>query len=163
MGSSKIPIVPGDTDKSEIIERIFAEGAKIMPPAYAHKALTQKQKETIRRWVSEGAVYEGHWSYQPVQRPSVPDVRDASVVKNPIDNFIQSRLRQDGLMASNEADKRTLLRRVTIDLTGLLPTPEELTAFLSLSHCELAEEVFVNLAEGVALNRHRDRRKVFQK
>ncbi len=67
--SGRIPIVPGDPDKSEIIERIFADGAKIMPPAYAHKTLTQKQKDMIRRWVSEGAVYEGHWAYQPLQRP----------------------------------------------------------------------------------------------
>jgi hypothetical protein len=131
MQSAKIPIVPGDPDKSEIIERIFDGGAKIMPPAYVHKELTQKQKDTIRRWVSEGAVYEGHWAYQPLQRPQVPNVGDASVVKNPIDNFIQSRLKQEGLAVSSEADKRTLLRRVTIDLTGLLPTPEDLTAFLS--------------------------------
>src|SRR4029077_20802858 len=112
MPSAKIPIVPGDPDKSGIIERIFADRAKIMPPAYAHKALTQKQKETIRRWVSQGAVYEGHWAYQPLQRPSVPDVGRAAGLKNPIDNFIQSRLRQDGLAPSSEADKRTLLRRV---------------------------------------------------
>src|SRR4029077_8885263 len=131
MPSAKIPIVPGDPDKSGIIERIFADRAKIMPPAYAHKALTQKQKETIRRWVSEGAVYEGHWAYQPLQRPSVPDVGDATVVNNPVDNFIQSRLRQDDLKAANDADQRTLLRRVTVDLTGLLPTAEEITAFLS--------------------------------
>jgi hypothetical protein len=131
MRSARIPIVPGDPDKSEIVERIFADGAKIMPPASAHKALTQKQKETIRRWVSEGAVYEGHWAYQPLQRPSVPDVGGASGVKNPIDNFIQNRLRQEGLAPSSEADKRTLLRRVTIDLTGLVPTREETGAFLS--------------------------------
>jgi len=141
MRSTRIPIVPGDPDKSEIVERIFADGAKIMPPAYAHKALTQKQKETIRRWVSEGAVYEGHWAYQPLQRPSVPDVGGASVVKNPIDNFIQSRLRQDGLTVSNEADKRTLLRRVTIDLTGLVPTREEISAFLSDSSPEAYDKV----------------------
>jgi hypothetical protein len=141
MRSSRIPIVPGNPDQSEIIERIFDGGAKIMPPASAHKALMQKQKETIRRWVSEGAVYEGHWAYQALQRPSVPNVGDAAVVKNPIDNFIQRRLKQDGLLASNEADKRTLLRRVTIDVTGLLPTPEQTTAFLSDSSPDAYEKV----------------------
>jgi hypothetical protein len=129
--SSRIPVVPGDPDKSEIIERIFATGAKIMPPVYAHKELTQKQKETIRRWVTEGAVYEGHWAYQPLQRPAVPEAADASLVKNPIDHFIQDRLKREGLVSSSDADQRTLLRRVTLDLTGLVPTPEEMAAFLS--------------------------------
>jgi hypothetical protein len=129
--SGRVPIIPGDPDKSEIVERIFASGSKIMPPAYAHKELTQKQKETIRRWVAQGAVYEGHWAYQPLQRPAVPEAAKASLVKNPIDNFIQDRLKPAGLTPSNEADKRTLLRRVTLDLTGLLPTAEEMTAFLS--------------------------------
>src|SRR5436190_22466167 len=94
--SGRTPIVPGDPDKSEIIARIFAGGAKVMPPASAHKELTQKQKDTIRQWVAEGAVYEGHWSYQPVARPAVPAAADLSRTKNPIDNFIQDRLRRDG-------------------------------------------------------------------
>ena len=139
--SSRIPIVPGDPNKSEVVERIFASGAKIMPPAYAHKELTQKQKETIRRWVAEGAVYEGHWAYQPLHRLAVPDAADASLVKNPIDNFIQDRLKQQDLKPSNEADKRTLLRRVTIDLTGLLPTPDEMSDFLSDSSPSAYEKV----------------------
>jgi hypothetical protein len=139
--SARIPIVPGDPDKSEIVERIFATGAKTMPPAYAHKVLTEKQKETIRRWVSEGAVYEGHWAYEPLQRPAVPTVDDASSVKNPIDSFIQSRLMQEGLAPSREADKGMLLRRVTIDLTGLAPTQEELKAFLSDNSSDAYEKV----------------------
>ncbi len=129
--SGRMPIVPGDPDKSQIIARIFAEGASVMPPASAHKALTQAQKETIRRWVADGAVYEGHWSYQPVTRPMVPAVADVSRIKNPIDNFIQERLHRDALTPGNEADKRTLLRRVTLDVTGLLPTSDETRAFLA--------------------------------
>src|SRR6266852_9276642 len=70
--SGRTPIVPGDPDHSEIIARILASGAKVMPPTSAHKELTEKQKDTIRRWVAEGAVYEGHWAYQPVARPAVP-------------------------------------------------------------------------------------------
>jgi hypothetical protein len=69
--SGRIPIVPGDPDKSEIVARVFADGATVMPPRAAHKELTQAQKETIRRWVAEGAVYEGHWTYQPVVRPAL--------------------------------------------------------------------------------------------
>src|SRR6266568_2516562 len=126
--SGVTPIVPGDPEKSAIIERIFATTpAKQMPPVYAHKELTAAQKETIRRWVAEGAVYEGHWSYEPVKRPPVPQVAN---VRSPIDAFIQERLAREGLQPSPEADRRTLLRRVTLDLTGLPPTPEELSAFL---------------------------------
>jgi Protein of unknown function (DUF1553)/Protein of unknown function (DUF1549)/Planctomycete cytochrome C len=129
--SGRTPIVPGDPDKSEIVARIFASGAKVMPPASAHKELTEKQKDTIRRWVAEGAVYEGHWAYQPVARLAVPASADPSRTKNPIDNFIQDRLRRELLTPVPAADPRTLLRRVTLDLTGVPPTPEEMRAFLA--------------------------------
>jgi hypothetical protein len=122
-----IPIVPGDPDKSEIVKRVFASSAgKRMPPVFAHKDLTEKQKQTIRQWVAEGAAYEGHWAYQPIQRPKVPQVQAAL---NPIDSFIQDRVTKEGLTPSPEADRRTLIRRVTFDLTGLPPTPEEARAF----------------------------------
>jgi hypothetical protein len=124
------PIVPGDPEHSEIIQRIFAKDGKVMPPPFAHKELNEKQKETIRQWVAEGAKYEVHWSYQPVSRPPVPVVNGATAA-NPIDAFIQARLAQDGLKPSPEADRRTLIRRVTLDLTGLAPTPAEITAFVA--------------------------------
>ena len=139
--AGRTPIVPGDPDKSEIIARIFASGPSVMPPKYAHKELTQAQKETIRRWVAEGAVYEGHWSYQRVRRPAIPAVVDASRVKNPIDQFIQDRLRRENLTPASEADKRTLLRRVTLDVTGLLPTIEDMRAFLADTAPDAYEKV----------------------
>jgi hypothetical protein len=123
------PIVPGDPEKSHIIQRIFATDARQMPPKYAHKELTEAQKETLKKWVAEGAVYEGHWAYEPVKRPAVPQVAGGTV-RNPIDAFIQERLAREGLKPSPEADKRTLLRRVTLDLTGIPPTPAEVDAFL---------------------------------
>jgi hypothetical protein len=128
--SGAIPIVPGDPDKSAIVQRIFAtDPARRMPPKYAEKVLTDAQKETIRRWVAEGAAYEGHWAYQPVKRPPVPEVADAKApIRNPIDNFIQARLAREQLTPSPEADRRTLLRRVTLDLTGIPPTPQEADA-----------------------------------
>jgi hypothetical protein len=119
-----VPIVPGDPEKSAIIQRIFDTGARVMPPASIHKELTAAQKDTIRRWVAEGAKYEGHWSYQPVQRTATPEG------VNPIDYFIQERLTHAGLKPSPEADRRTLIRRVTLDLTGVPPTPEEVAAFV---------------------------------
>jgi hypothetical protein len=121
------PIVPGDPEHSAIIQRIFAKDARIMPPAFAHKELTATQRDTIRRWVAEGAKYEGHWAYQPVKRPPVPEAHGS----NPIDAFIQSRLAQEHLQPSPEADRRTLIRRVSLDLTGLPPSPQEVEAFLA--------------------------------
>ena len=124
------PIVPGDPDHSEIIKRIFEpNAAKAMPPPMAHKTLTQVQKETIRRWVAEGAKYQGHWAYEPVKRPPVPEPTNTSQIVNPIDAFIQDRLVKAGLTPSIEADRRTLIRRVTFDLTGLPPTSDEVEAF----------------------------------
>jgi len=129
--SGRTPIVPGDPDQSEIIRRVFSTGANVMPPAYAHKTLTEAQKNVIRRWIAEGAAYEGHWAYQPVRRPPVPAVADASRIKNPIDNFIQDGLARAGLTPASEADRRTLFRRATLDLTGLVPTPDEMRTFLA--------------------------------
>lgn len=130
MKDGEIPIVPGKPEKSAIVQRIFAASvARRMPPQYAHKELTEKQKQTIRQWVAEGAVYEGHWAYQPIKRPAVPQLAADAPVVNPIDNYIQERLAKEGLTPSPEADRRTLIRRVTLDLTGLPPTPEEVRAF----------------------------------
>src|SRR5262245_41442645 len=85
-GSGKTPIVPGKPEESEIIRRIFTkEVSQIMPPEFAHKTLSQTQKDAIRQWVAEGARYEGHWSFQLVQRPPVPDSQGN--VPNPIDAF----------------------------------------------------------------------------
>ncbi|MBI3208402.1 MAG: PSD1 domain-containing protein [Candidatus Solibacter usitatus] len=129
--SGVTPIVPGNPAKSAIVERVLsANAAKLMPPAYSHKTLTPKQKETIRQWVAEGASYEGHWAYQSVKRPEVPAARKGSTVRNPIDAFIQQRLEREGLRPAAEADRRTLIRRVSLDLTGLPPTPSEIDAFL---------------------------------
>ena len=125
--TSGTPIVPGDPDHSELIQRIFSKDTtSIMPPEYAHIKLTAAQKDTMRRWIPQGAKYEGHWSYQPILRPAVPLTPK---IANPIDAFIQARLANEGLKPSPEADRRTLIRRVSLDLTGLLPTPEEVAAF----------------------------------
>jgi len=141
--SGAIPIVPGKPEQSAIIDRIFAsDPARAMPPEYVHKELTAAQKETIRRWVAQGAEYEGHWAYVPVRRPPVPEAAGArSLIRNPIDAFIQSRLAREGLEPSPEADRRTLIRRVSLDLTGLPPTPEEVNAFLSDSSPDAYDKV----------------------
>ena len=148
--SGRTPIVPGDPQKSEIIERIFATDGKIMPPKFAHRELTTKQKETIRRWVAQGAVYEGHWAYQPIKRPAVPQAIDAALVRNPIDNFIQERLKREGLSAAPEGDRITLMRRVMLDLTGLPPSPDQVHAFLA----DKAPDAYERLVDTLLSSRH---------
>ncbi len=133
LADGSIPIVPGKPDQSEIIKRVFStDQSEIMPPEYAHKTLTQALKETIRQWVLEGAKYEALWSFQPIKRPPVPEnVENPTLIVNPIDAFIQERLAKEGLQPSPEADRRTLIRRVTLDLTGLPPTPQEVEQFVA--------------------------------
>ncbi|HEY6167677.1 MAG TPA: PSD1 and planctomycete cytochrome C domain-containing protein, partial [Verrucomicrobiae bacterium] len=131
--SGEIPIVPGKPDESEIIKRIFAKDEDdLMPPPDAHKTLTPAQKELFRHWVAEGAKYESHWAYVPLSKPAAPQVRfPIFEIRNPIDAFITEKLVEKSITPSKEADKRTLLRRLSLDLIGLPPTPEEMKAFLA--------------------------------
>src|SRR5262245_16236213 len=146
--SGVIPIVPGKPEESEIVRRIFSnDDYEMMPPKESHKSLTPRQKETIKRWVAEGAKYEGHWAYRALDRPAIPDVSNSrepirnQPIRNPIDAFIQERLTRAGLQAAPEADRRTLIRRVSLDLTGLPPTPQEVAAFLNDKSPDAYEKV----------------------
>ncbi len=97
-----------------------------MPPPKAHKTLTPSQKETVRRWIAQGAEYQPHWAFRPIQRPLVP-----TGCAHPVDAFIRHRLAAENLQAAPETDKFTLIRRVTLDLTGLPPTPAEVDDFVN--------------------------------
>jgi hypothetical protein len=124
-------IVPGRPDESELVRRIFAESElDIMPPPETHKKLTTNQKELLRKWIDQGAEYEEHWAYITPERPVVPAVEMEQWVRNPIDAFILKELEEEGIKPSREADKRILLRRLSLDLTGLPPTWEEMSGFL---------------------------------
>ncbi len=125
------PIVPGKPDESEIIARIF-DPIEPMPPEDSHKLLTPAQQELFRRWVAEGAVYESHWAYAPLVRPAVPVIQSRELrTDNPIDAFIRARLAEENIPPAPAADKARLLRRVSLDLTGLPPTPAQTAAFLA--------------------------------
>lgn len=129
---AKEAFVPGDPEASELIYRIFADDPEEhMPPPETRAPLTDAQKEILRRWIAEGAEYEDHWSYLPLARPNVPKVAKQSWVRTPVDAFVLTRLESEGLAPAAEAARRDLLRRVSLDLTGLPPTPEELAAFLA--------------------------------
>ncbi len=128
-----IAIVPGKPDESELWKRITQHDAgERMPPVNSGKRpLSDAEKELLRRWIEEGAVYEPHWSFVPPVEPPAPAVKDAHWVRDPLDRFVLARLEQEGLAPSPEAGRETLLRRVFLDLTGLPPTPEELAEFLA--------------------------------
>lgn len=123
-------VVAGKPDQSEILQRIAAEDeAKRMPPAKFGKRLTPRQTELVRRWIQQGAKWQKHWSLVPPQAPTLPTVGSDGI--DAIDRFILARLAQEGLTLSPEADKRTLLRRLSFDLIGLPPTPQEMDTFLA--------------------------------
>jgi hypothetical protein len=125
-------IVPGKPDESELVARIeSADEAEIMPLPAAKKPLTVEQKRLLRLWIDQGAGYARHWAFTPPQRPPLPRVKNAGWARNAIDLFVLQRLEEAGLSPASEADKTTLLRRVTLDLTGLPPTLGELDDFLA--------------------------------
>src|SRR6185503_9876492 len=102
----------------------------MMPPPETHKTLTAEQKALLRQWIAEGAEYEPHWAYVKPQRPAAVDTKNPKWERNPIDAFILHTLEDRGSQPSPEADKRTLLRRLSLDLIGLPPTSGEVEAFL---------------------------------
>ncbi len=130
--SGEIAIVPGKPEESELLRRIATDDAEeVMPPTDSGKSLKPAQVALIRRWIEQGADWQEHWSFVPPERPESPTVSDASWPRNAIDTFILLQLDRAKLKPSPEADKATLLRRVTFDLTGLPPTLEQLDAFLA--------------------------------
>ena len=125
---------------TEILRRISSNDKAVrMPPAYlGREKLSDKEISLIREWIEQGAKWEPFWSFIPPQRPAVPN---AAWAKNPIDNFVFAKLTQEGLTPSPEADKRTLIRRVTLDLTGIPPTPQEVASYLTDSSPNAYEKV----------------------
>ena len=125
-------LVPGKPEESELYLRIISEDETYqMPPADFNKTLTPEQIEALTQWIREGAQWEEHWSFTPLVQPMPPAVKNRDWVRNPIDAFILSRLEKEDLQPAAEADKRTLIRRLSFDLTGLPPTLEEIHRFLN--------------------------------
>ena len=128
--SGALAIVPGKPDESEVIKRLYTKDEEdLMPQKESHKTLTNAQKELFRRWVAQGAPYEAHWAYVPLKAPAIPAMPAGG--RNPIDAFIGAKLAEKRIAPAAEASKERLLRRLSLDLTGLPPTPAELAAFLA--------------------------------
>jgi len=134
-------IVPGKLDESVIVERITTDDVtQRMPPK--GKPLSATEVAAVRRWIEQGAKWQTHWAFDPVQRPVVPKIENRkSKIENPIDAFIVAKLEQRGLTLSPPADKVALLRRVTFDITGLPPTPAEVAAFVADESQDAYEKV----------------------
>jgi len=152
-------IVPGHPERSELIKRIESKDAHyLMPQSPQGEATPMKSEEiaVLKEWIKDGAVYRPHWAFEAPVRPAVP----ASVEHwgtNPIDAFVLARMKKDGLGPSSEADKATLIRRVTLDLTGLLPTPAEVRAFENNASPQAYERLVDGLLARPAFGEHRAR------
>ncbi len=138
--SGEQPINPGQASSSSLLARILStDHSTRMPPASTGKRLTAEQIERIKNWIENGAEYQEHWAFLPPQRGEVPET--GPWAQGPLDHFIQARLRQEGVSPNPPADRQTLIRRVTLDLTGLPPTPEEVADFLADDSPEAYEKV----------------------
>lgn len=128
----RVAIKPGDLAGSELWKRLqTTDPDDVMPPPETHKSLTAAQKDTLKRWIEEGASYQKHWAFEPIASPTIPPAQPGQTSWNPIDRFIAARLATDGLKPSPEADRTTLIRRLSFDVRGLPPTVAEVDAFLA--------------------------------
>jgi hypothetical protein len=149
--SGDFAIVPGNTERGTLLKRIFStDDDDVMPPPGTKNALTDTEKQTLKRWIAAGAPYKEHWAFvAPVQAP-LPAVKQADWPKNPIDRFILAKLESQGLHPSPAADRATLIRRVSLDLIGLPPTPEEVDAFVA----DTAPDAYEKVVDRLLANPH---------
>ena len=150
-------IVPGDPKASGIMRRVLSDDPNlVMPPPKVHKPLSKDQIKTLERWIASGAKYERHWAFDaPPRVIPVPETKDRTWAKNPIDSFILARLEKEGLAPSPPASPERWLRRVSFDLTGLPPTRDEMDAFLADTSPEAREKVVDKLLVSPRFGEHR--------
>jgi mono/diheme cytochrome c family protein len=148
-------VVPGKPGDSEMISRISSDDPEEkMPPPKTRKTLKPEQIALLKQWVEQGAPWAEHWAFVAPKKPELPKVRNPMWERNPIDAFILARLDAAGLAPSPEADRTTLIRRVTLDLTGLPPTPEEVDAFLADPSPDAYEKVVDRLLQSPRYGEH---------
>jgi mono/diheme cytochrome c family protein len=151
-------LTPGDAEASELIRRVVSEDEyEVMPPPEHNKPLSKAQRETLVAWVAGGAEFTSPWAFTPPQRPELPPLADNAAVRSPIDQLVQRRIEAAGLTANPRADRRSLIRRVTFDLTGLPPTPAEVDAFLADDADDAYEQLVDRLLESPRYGEHMGR------
>ncbi|HJT31804.1 MAG TPA: DUF1553 domain-containing protein [Pirellulales bacterium] len=141
--SGALAIVPGNADQSELVRRVFAADDERMPPADSNKRLTESEKSLLKQWIAAGAPWQEHWSFVAPTRPALPTIETTTWPRNAIDQFIVARLEHERLTPLPEADRPTLIRRLSLDLTGLPPTPDEVDRFVS----DAADDAYEKLVE----------------
>ncbi len=143
--------VPGKPDESELVGRLFShEADELMPPAKSNRKLSDKQKSLLKQWIAEGAKYEKHWTFTAPVKAPLPEVKNQGWVRNEIDRFVLAKLEAAKLQPSPEADKATLIRRLSLDLIGLPPTPAEVDAFVA----DATPEAYEKLVERLLKSEH---------
>ena len=156
--SGQTAIIPKDLVSSGLVARIIStDPNEKMPPPDSGKSISPEEIEILKQWVAQGAEFQGHWSFIPAVRREPPATRFTEHVRNEIDRFVLSRLEAEGLTPAPEADKISLIRRATIDLTGLPPTPKEVDAFLSDNSAEAYERVVDRLLQSPRYGEHQGR------
>ncbi len=153
--SGAFAVVAGKPEESELLRRLTTDDEdEVMPPADSGKSLTPEQVSLVRRWIEQGAEWQEHWAFVAPARPELPEVKKKAWVRNPIDAFVLARLEKESLQPSTAADKETILRRVTFDLTGLPPTLEEIDAFLADDSADAYEHVVDRLLQSPHYGEH---------
>jgi len=154
-GPAVAPDKPGD---SQLFKHVTStDPDERMPPAKTGKTLSDAQKQMLRRWIEQGATWEQQWSLVPPSRPALPQVKNAKWARNPIDAFVLARLEADGLEPAPQADRPTLIRRVSLDLIGLAPTPAEVEAFVNDKSADAYAKVVDRLLASPRYGEHRAR------
>ncbi|MBI3854160.1 MAG: PSD1 domain-containing protein [Planctomycetes bacterium] len=156
--SGKTALVPGDLKKSELWLRISTSDPEDkMPPRKSGKKLGPREIALLKRWIEQGAEWQGHWSFLPLAKPAPAKTRDGAWARNPLDAYILARLEEEGIKPSPEADRATLARRVTLDLTGLPPTPAEVDGFVADASPDAYEKLVDRLIATTRYGEHMTR------
>ncbi len=148
-------IAPGSPEESELIRRIYhTDPDDLMPPPESNKQLSKQEKETLKQWILQGAEWDTHWAFTPPTRPEIPITQDLEWPRNEIDSFVLKRLEQEGIAPSSEATRATLIRRLSLDLTGLPPSLRDVDAFLSDARPDAYERAVDRLLQSPEYGEH---------
>jgi hypothetical protein len=152
-------VIAGNPDESPLYQRITtSDEDDIMPPPESHKELKPEQKDLLKRWIAEGAPWQPHWAFIKPERPAAPQpAATAQPVRNPIDAFVFAKLQEVGLQPNKEANRATLARRLSLDLTGLTPSPEDVAAFVADQSPDYYEKFVRKLLDSPHYGEHRGR------
>ena len=151
-------VAPGKPEASLLYQRVSAPDAKRrMPPEYSHKSLNERQIALLKQWIAQGATWQEHWAFRAPAKPRPPSVQNPAWVRNPIDRFVLRQLEAKGLAPAAAADRRTLLRRVALDATGLPPSPAEIELYLKDTSPEAYEHMVDRYLASPRYGEHRAR------